>query len=136
MGGVAYLKVGGSHGEGHLTAMEYIAPPGFASPLHIHHDADEAWYVVEGVLTFESDGWSTDAPPGSFVLVRRGSPHRYTVGGDGSARFVELFTAGGKEEFFKEMAARREALGGQRPPYEVAKAIYEKHHMTLLAEPW
>ena len=94
------LKAGLDDGQGRLTLMERISPLEIGSPPHIHHHMDEAWYVLEGELTYQSGEWSGRAGPGTFVFVRSGTPHRYTVTSAGPARFLELFTDGGMEGFF------------------------------------
>jgi mannose-6-phosphate isomerase-like protein (cupin superfamily) len=41
---------------GGLFLAEFHAPRGHAAPLHIHDDADEMFYVLNGQLTFECAG--------------------------------------------------------------------------------
>jgi len=48
------LKAGLNDGMGRLTLMERTFPPDAGSPLHVHHDMDEAWYVLDGELTYQS----------------------------------------------------------------------------------
>ena len=40
-------------------------PPGFASPYHVHHRENEAFYVVEGELAVICDGKWIEAIPGT-----------------------------------------------------------------------
>lgn len=48
--------------------------------LHVHHEDDEAWYVLEGELEFRfSDGETEGAPAGTAVFVPAGVPHTYTA---------------------------------------------------------
>ena len=136
IGTMTVLKAGAADGSGDLTLMERAFEPGAGSPLHLHHDADEAWYILAGELTYFSGDWSASVTSGSFVLVTRGTPHRYTVTSDQPARFLELFTTGGKERFFQEVVARAVELDGQRMPYDEARSRYHDHNMTLLADPW
>src|SRR5262245_9315162 len=39
-----------------ITAQVYTFPPGTVLPWHIHPDAHEIAYVLEGTLTFEREG--------------------------------------------------------------------------------
>ncbi len=133
--GVIQVKAGAGVGGGDVTVLQYTAQPGMGSPLHAHDDADEAWFVLEGGLTYASGEWTGTAGPGTFVLVRRGTPHRYTVTGPGPAKYLELFTVGGKERFFAELARSRERLG-RALSFEETAAVYRKHHIDLLADPW
>jgi uncharacterized cupin superfamily protein len=59
--------------------------------LHIHHDDDEAWYVLEGTLGFRVGDDLVEAPAGSAVLVPRGVAHSYW-NADGPARYVLVMT--------------------------------------------
>ena len=136
IGSIAALKAGRADGDGRITLIEYEAPPGFASPLHAHRDADEAWFILEGLVTYHGDAWSAEAGPGSFILVPRGTPHRYTVTGPTAARFLELFTVGGKEAFFRDVVARRARHAGHRLPYDEAKTVYDKYEIDLLEDAW
>jgi mannose-6-phosphate isomerase-like protein (cupin superfamily) len=46
--------------------------------LHVHHEDDEAWHVLEGRLRFRfADGRSSDAGPGTTVFVPAGVAHTY-----------------------------------------------------------
>jgi mannose-6-phosphate isomerase-like protein (cupin superfamily) len=52
-------------------------PPRYIAPLHVHHEDDEAWYVVEGALIVAVDEQDVEVPAGGAVLVPRGTPHTY-----------------------------------------------------------
>ncbi len=69
-------------GGGETSAERPIAP------LHVHHEDDEAWYVLEGRLGFVRGAERLEAGPGAAVLVPRGTPHTYWNAGDGPARYV------------------------------------------------
>ena len=59
---------------------EEAAPPGpprWVAPLHLHHNDDEAWYVLEGRLCVKMGNNVVEAGPGSAVLVPRGMAHTY-----------------------------------------------------------
>jgi quercetin dioxygenase-like cupin family protein len=129
------LKAERYEGQGRLTLMERTFPTEVGSPFHSHHNMDEAWYIFEGELTYESGAWSAKAGPGAFVLVLSGTPHRYTVTSPGPARFLELFTVRGMEEFLRETWMQRTAHG-PRPPYALVEALWGKYDMTLLVDPW
>ena len=43
--------------------------------LHVHHEDDEAWYVLEGRLGFQIGAEERIAEAGEMVLVRRGVQH-------------------------------------------------------------
>ena len=84
----------GSRLEGEdFVVVEWRAAPD-TSPerpvagLHVHHEDDEAWYVLEGSLGFRVGDEIVTAPAGSAVLVPKGTPHSYWNAGDAEARYV------------------------------------------------
>lgn len=84
----------------HLLVRE---PGGAAPPLHIHTDADETWYVIDGKMTIYVGDERFEAGPGDFVLGPKGVPHTYLVRSD-RAEFLATFTpAGATLGFFAEI---------------------------------
>ena len=75
-------------------------------PLHVHHREDEAFYVLEGEMTFFVGGERLPAPAGSFVFLPRDVPHGFTVDGSGVARVLQLCFPAGFERFFLEWGER------------------------------
>lgn len=67
-------------------------PPRYIAPLHLHHNDDEAWYVLEGVLRVRVGDNDVEARAGSAVLVRRGTPHTYWNAGPGPLRYLLVMT--------------------------------------------
>ncbi len=69
--------------EGSFVVAEWRdsgAPPGppfLIAPPHIHHEDDEAWYVVEGRLRVRVGDEVVEAGPGSCVFAPRGAVHSY-----------------------------------------------------------
>jgi mannose-6-phosphate isomerase-like protein (cupin superfamily) len=47
------------------------------APLHVHHDDDEAWYVLEGLLGFVRGEERIEATAGTAIAVPRGTPHTF-----------------------------------------------------------
>src|SRR4051794_37745134 len=74
-GGLTTIKAAG---DGAMVT-EQTAPRGSGSPLHVHHNEDEWFYVLEGELTIWVDGETHVAPAGSFVLGPRDIPHTFIV---------------------------------------------------------
>ena len=91
-------KATGIETRGGLTVAEVRAPRGAGSPRHRHHNEDEAWYVMEGELTFWLGDEQQSVAAGSFVFGPRGIDHRFRVDSD-EAHFLLLLTPAGFEEF-------------------------------------
>ncbi|MEP7141691.1 MAG: cupin domain-containing protein [Ferruginibacter sp.] len=58
--------------------------------LHVHYEDDEAWHVLEGMLTFKFKDRVVEATKGTTVFVPAGVPHTYFA--DDSARYLIILT--------------------------------------------
>lgn len=67
-------------------------PPRLIAPRHVHHNDDEAWYVLEGILRVQSGENEIEARPGSAILVPRGTPHTYWNADPGRLRYLLIMT--------------------------------------------
>lgn len=67
-------------------------PPRLIAPLHVHHNDDEAWYVLEGTLCVQAGDDQVEVPPGAGVLVPRGTAHTYWNPGPGPVRYLLFMT--------------------------------------------
>lgn len=73
-------------------------------PIHVHRDAAESFYVIEGAYSMHLDGRDFDCPSGSFVYVPCGMAHTFRVRQKGS-RKLNLYTPPAMEGYFDELSA-------------------------------
>jgi quercetin dioxygenase-like cupin family protein len=111
------VKATGRETGGAYTLLENRYPAGFVTPLHVHEREQEAFYLLDGEITFESGGHSVVAEPGTFLVLPRRVPHRFSVSERGPARMLVLASPPGIEAFFRE--AGRAAEGDGLPPGNV-----------------
>lgn len=104
-------------------------PSDFGPPLHIHRDAAEAFYVLEGEYLMYVDDHQRLCPPGTFVYVPRGVPHTFKVVSVGPGKKLNLFSPGAMVGFFEDLAAA-ESAGTATP--ELLEAIAASHHMEVV----
>jgi quercetin dioxygenase-like cupin family protein len=97
LGGLATIKATSKETGGHYTLVEVLEPEGEA-PLHVHHREHEAFWVLEGEVTFQIGEETIEASAGSFVFGPRDVPHTFTVH-SGPARILFLLSPPGFEEF-------------------------------------
>ncbi|HZT92607.1 MAG TPA: cupin domain-containing protein [Gaiellaceae bacterium] len=73
-----------------FVVVQWTAEVGrhWIAPLHVHHEDDEAWYVLRGTLGFVLGDEQLEAGPGSAVLARRGTPHTYRNAGSEDAQYL------------------------------------------------
>lgn len=96
------VKTRGAETGGRFSQVEIDDPRGSAPPLHIHHQEDETFYVLEGELTVFAGDERIDATAGDFVFVPSGVPHAYLVRSE-RARMLVTFSPAGFEEVFVEL---------------------------------
>jgi quercetin dioxygenase-like cupin family protein len=99
--------------NGQLSIIELAAASDFAGPPLHHHDFDEAFYVLEGVMTFQLGDELRAAGPGDVVFAARGSHHTLANLSGAPARYLVVCTPAGFENRFARTAAER---AGQEPP--------------------
>lgn len=106
-----------------------LAPRALGSPVHTHRSEDEWSYVLSGEVGVELDGETSVAVPGDLVLKPRGVPHAFWNAGEAPARFLEVITPGGFEEYF---AALAEVLAADGPPdLDRITAVAERYGLEI-----
>ncbi len=113
LGVVATIKSSAKTTGGRVAVIEHLAPQGFGSPLHVHHNEDEWFYVIDGELTFWVGGQVFNAAAGAFVYGPRDVPHTFTVSSP-EARFLLVAEPAGFEEFMRALS--EPALTPTLPP--------------------
>jgi quercetin dioxygenase-like cupin family protein len=129
------FKSTGKETDGTLTVMEASVPPGAGPPPHIHHDADEAYYVLEGELEVLAGEHTFTARAGSYVYIPQGTLHRFQNVGTRASRMLVLLTPAGFENFLFEVGQPARP-GESAPPFgpeelERTIAAAPKHHLEL-----
>lgn len=100
-------------------------PPRWIAPLHLHHNDDEAWYVLEGTLCVRVGTDVVEAKAGSAVFVPRGTAHTYWNPGPGLVRYLLVMTSN-----IYSLIQEIHALTERSPA--VLKAVFERHQSELL----
>lgn len=113
--------------QGAFTLLEADEPPGFGPPMHIHREAAEAFYVVEGeYVTFVRDEEFV-CPAGSFIYIPAGVPHGFRVGLV-SSRKLNLYTPAAMTGYFDELSAALSRGGADADLADIA----ERHNMDII----
>lgn len=100
---------------GRLNLWEQQLPHRSSPPLHVHHDDDEAWYVLDGELTFQVDDETWSCGTGSFVWAPRGRPHTFRVDSP-AARLLAVAVPGRFDRFVRATGRPAEAPTLPPPP--------------------
>jgi uncharacterized RmlC-like cupin family protein len=125
------------------SVFESVVGPGFDVGAHLHQDAEELFYVLDGeldLLAFEplartSGDWQTwessngakvaRGGPGSLMYVPPGCPHAFANPGTAPARMLFVVAPSGHERYIQELA---ELLAGGGPPDPDAIAELRRRH--------
>ena len=112
-----YLATGDQTDGGYFL-VEAIVPPGGGPPLHIQTREEEAFYILEGQLSFYGAEGEVVAGPGTYLNIPKGAKHRFRNNGNETAKMLFFFTPAGLEELF-------DRLGDMEPPTGDAASIIE-----------
>jgi quercetin dioxygenase-like cupin family protein len=98
----AALKLLGGQTAESVMLFEETAPPGTATPFHLHHDSDEVAYVLSGEITFLIGDKVTVGGPGSCAFLPRTVPHAWKNTGAETGRVLFLYTPADAGKLFEE----------------------------------
>jgi quercetin dioxygenase-like cupin family protein len=137
-GGLLTFKAAGADTAGALLLVEVLQPKGKAPPLHVHPEADETFYLLEGELLVHIDGTEHNAHKGAVLLVPRGRPHTFLVISQ-TARIMLAYTPASAvmEDFFRR-ASQPAADPETTPPLpdsERYEAAAERSGLEVLGPP-
>jgi mannose-6-phosphate isomerase-like protein (cupin superfamily) len=131
------LKVGAGK-SAVWSAFEAEVTPGFDVGAHLHHTAEELFYILDGeldLLAFEPQvrtagdwrSWQsasgarvTRGGPGAVMFVPAGCPHAFANPGTVSARMLFLVSPPGHEHYLDEIG-RLIGQGGPPDPAAIAE---------------
>ena len=104
LGSTYHSKTDGAHVADAYSLMEeeFWAE---TTPLHAHPDAEESFYVLEGRVELWSDGITSEASSGAFIVVPRGTPHALRRLSADPVRILTIVSPPGFERIFAAVAA-------------------------------
>lgn len=139
LGALVIIKAAGDATAGRVMVTETLAPKGHGSPLHVHRNEDEWFYVIEGELTFWVGGEVVVAKAGAFVYGPRDIPHTFEVSSD-EARFLLVTEPGGFSGFLRTLAEPAGELvipppAAGPPDMELMVATAARYGIEILGPP-
>src|SRR5438067_13351442 len=122
------VKASKEETDGAFSLLEAAEPADFGPPLHIHHDAAEAFYVLEGEYIIFLDGREYACPAGSFIFIPAGIPHGFRVG-KVESRKLNLYAPAAMVGYFDDLS---EALSQEFADPRVLSEIAERYSMEVI----
>jgi len=140
LGGLYTFKATGDETGDAYTLCQVSGPAGMATPMHLHENEEEGFYVVEGQMTIFADGAEHQLSPGGFAFAPRGTTHGFRLDSS-QATMLLLISPGnaGHELMFREMGepAAEPALPApsSTPVDPAVLAAIAKRHGTIIVGP-
>lgn len=122
------IRATGEQTGGAFSLLEAEEPARFGPPVHIHHDAAEAFYVLEGDYLIFIEDREVPCPAGSFIFIPAGTRHGFRVGTTAS-RKLNLYTPAAMVGYFEELSVAS-AKGDVEP--EVLSDIARRYSMEVV----
>lgn len=109
--------------------LEADEPPGFGPPIHVHEDAAEAFYVLQGAYVIFIGDEERLCPAGSFIYVPAGLEHGFRVGRIQS-RKLNLYLPAAMVGYFEGLALATAEDRSLTP--DDLTALAARHSMRVL----
>jgi quercetin dioxygenase-like cupin family protein len=133
------FKTTANETDGALTLFEELSQRGKVTPLHLHPNADETFWVLSGEIRIYVDGTERTVGPGGVACVPRGIAHAVMVTSE-TAKVVTIVTPGCKEleMFFRDVGepTTQRTLPPSVPlPLEKIRAAALRHGSVVILGP-
>jgi mannose-6-phosphate isomerase-like protein (cupin superfamily) len=137
LGDLWITHLAGEETEDRFSLLETLWAPAFPAPLHVHRDADELYFVLEGELSVYLPGRVVRRGKGGWVYCPRGVPHTYVVTSATPARLLYVGSPAGFEHFVAAAGepARDLTLPPGTPDIARAIALAPKYGIEILGAP-
>ncbi len=107
--------------DGVVSIVDNTVPANWPGPFLHKHDFDEAFYVLEGDLTFQVEDAVITKRAGELAFAPRGVAHTLANLSDAPARYVLVCTPAGFERYFARMNENPPEWALQEIPFEVER---------------
>jgi quercetin dioxygenase-like cupin family protein len=108
VGVLSTVKAAADQTASAYSLVEDLAPKGSGTPLHRHREDDEAFYILDGEMTFYlGNDEPIRASAGCFVHIPGGTVHAFRVESE-TARYL-IITTPQHEQFYRAIAEPAQA---------------------------
>jgi mannose-6-phosphate isomerase-like protein (cupin superfamily) len=139
-GDLVTVHLGGDETDGRFALIESLLPPGEETPLHVHRNASQTMYVLEGELTLYLPGETVVAGPGEIAHGPMDVPHTAQATSSEPVRMIEVLVPAGFERFVAALGQPANEMVLPDPPIslgdpEELAAIASVHRIEILGPP-
>ena len=118
-GSLMSLLLTGEDTSGRLTLVEMVERKGAEPPCHRHTREDEIVYILDGLVSYYSDGEWLHCSAGTCVVLPRGCEHTVSIESE-EARLLVILVRAGLEGYYREVGQQQ--MDGQAIERMVATA--------------
>lgn len=112
-----------------LAVAEFIVPSMFGGPRpHRHHEFEEGFYVLDGVITLFIGEAEVELSGGSFAMVPRGERHTFSNQTDESARVLGYWVPGSGLALLEDVGG---LMANGPADLDSLAEVYRKHNSEL-----
>ena len=116
VGDVYRFLATGDDTDGKYAMWEAIVPPGGGPPPHVHSREEEAFYILEGEITFHIGEERVVGTAGMFANMPVGTPHSFKNESSRPARMLISVAPAGLEKMFFEFGVQVPQGATTAPP--------------------
>ena len=116
VGDVYRFLATGDETAGKYAMWEAVVPPGGGPPPHVHSREEEAFYVLEGEITFQIGDDRQVATAGMFANMPVGTPHSFNNESGKTAKMLISVAPAGLEQMFFEIGVSVPQGATSAPP--------------------
>jgi quercetin dioxygenase-like cupin family protein len=116
VGDVYRFLATGAETNGKYAQFEALVPPGGGPPPHVHSREEEAFYILEGEITFSIGAERRVLTAGMFANMPVGQPHAFRNESDRPARMLISVAPAGLEEMFFKIGTQLPQGSTNAPP--------------------
>jgi quercetin dioxygenase-like cupin family protein len=132
------VKAGPDETGGAFSQFVVDDPRGSGPPLHVHHNEDETFYVLEGQVTIFVGDERIDLEAGDYCFGPRDVPHAYLIRSE-RARMLVTISPSGSEQLFLSLGV---PVTGSEPPTDTVMPpmpemarLFAAHGAEILGPP-
>lgn len=132
LGGLFERLASGAETADAFAVSLVTQPVGTATPLHVHSQEAEAFYLLDGNLTYRTGDELHRLSSGSFIYLPSGVPHAFRVTGTAPVRYLAIAAPGAVMDLYHEMGR---PAAEHRLPEPDEEALTADIHQWLAASP-
>lgn len=133
-GGTHTWKALAEETDNSMLVFEDELERGKVTPMHLHEDADEALYVIEGEIVLNVEGQESVVGAGGFTFAPRGCAHAFVVTSD-HARILCIQTPGSGQAFYRNASEPATESGTGPVDFDRLKEVAIETGATTIVGP-